>query len=103
MLKNRQEGLISLHGFFVTALLGAFYLVWAGLMQATGFISFASDTNIKVYLLGVVGGTLISSRTYRTMGGRLGYLNWVELLQITQRQLVRIALRSEERRVGKEW
>jgi len=35
---------------------------------------------------------LISSRTYRTMGGRLGYLNWMELLQITQRQLVRIAL-----------
>jgi len=92
MLKNRQEGLISLHGFCVSAILGAFYLLWAEAVQATKIIEFASDTNIQLYFLGVVGGSLISSRTYRTMGGRLGYLNWMELLQITQRQLVRIAM-----------
>ena len=92
MLKNRQEGLISLHGFCVSAILGAFYLLWAEVMQATRFIEFVNDTNIQLYFLGVVGGTLISARTYRTMGGRLGFLNWMELLQITQRQLVRIAL-----------
>lgn len=92
MLKNRQEGLISLHGFCVSAILGAFYLMWAELMQVAKLIEFASDTNIQLYFLGVIGGTLISSRTYRTMAGRLGYLNWIELLQITQRQLVRIAL-----------
>jgi exopolysaccharide biosynthesis polyprenyl glycosylphosphotransferase len=61
-------------------------------MQATKLVEFASETNIQLYFIGVVGGTLISARTYRTMGGRLGYLNWIELLQITQRQLVRIAL-----------
>jgi undecaprenyl-phosphate glucose phosphotransferase len=92
MLKNRQEGLISLHGSSVTVLLGAFYLLWAGVMQVTGLITFVDNTNLQLYFLGVIGGTLISSRSYRTMGGRLGYLNWIELFQITQRQLVRIAL-----------
>jgi len=61
-------------------------------MQVTQVLTFVSDTNLEIYLFGVIGGTLISSRTYRTMGGRLGYLNWMELIQITQRQLVRIAL-----------
>ena len=60
MLKNRQEGLISLHGFCVSALLGGFFLLWAYLLQATEVVTFASDTNLKVYLLGVIGGTLIS-------------------------------------------
>ncbi len=92
MLKNRQEGLISLHGFCVSALLGGFFLVWAYAMQVSRIVTFASDTNLDLYLFAVIGGTLISSRTYRTMGGRLGHLNWMELVQITQRQLVRIAL-----------
>lgn len=92
MLKNRQEGLISVHGFCVTAILGGFYLLWMSFIQATSVITFATDTNLQLYFLGVIGGTLISARSYRTMGGRLGYLNWMELLQITQRQLVRIAL-----------
>src|SRR3712207_6073892 len=92
MLKNRQEGLISLHGFCVSALLGGFFLAWAYAMQATEAVTFVSDTNLELYLFAVIGGTLISSRSYRTMGGRLGYLNWMELAQISQRQLVRIAL-----------
>ena len=92
MLKNRQEGLISVHGFCVTAILAGFYLLWMTFIQATSVITFATDTNFQLYFLGVIGGTLISARSYRTMGGRLGYLNWMELLQITQRQLVRIAL-----------
>lgn len=92
MLKNRQEGLISLHGFCVTALLGVFYLAWVSITQASGFVTFATDTNLKLYLLAVIVGTLLSSRSYRALGGRLGYLSWMELVQITQRQLVRIAL-----------
>lgn len=91
MLKNRQEGLISLHGFCVTALLGVFYLLWFLFVQATSVVTFASETNVKLYFLAVVGGALISTRVYRGTG-RLGYLNWIELLQLTQRQLVRIAL-----------
>ena len=92
MLKNRQEGLISLHGFCVTAILGAFYLAWLYAMRATGVIKFVSNANFELYFIGVIGGALISTRSYRTMGGRLGFLNWMELLQLTQRQLVRIAL-----------
>jgi undecaprenyl-phosphate glucose phosphotransferase len=92
MLKHRQEGLISLHGFIVTVLLGAVFVLWAALIEATGIVQFTSNTNIKLYLLGVIGGTLISARSYHTMAGRIGYLNWMELFQITQRQLVRIAL-----------
>lgn len=92
MLKNRQEGLISLHGFCVSSILGAFFLSWAEFIQATNLIQFVSDTNIQLYFLGVIVGSLISTRLYRTVGGRLGYLNWMELFQITQRQLVRIAL-----------
>jgi exopolysaccharide biosynthesis polyprenyl glycosylphosphotransferase len=92
MLKHRQEGLISLHGFIVTALLALLFVAWAAIIEVSGLIQFASETNIKLYFLGVIGGTLISARSYHTMGGRLGYLNWIELFQITQRQLVRIAL-----------
>ncbi len=92
MLKNRQEGLLSLHGFCVTAILGAFYLAWLYAMRATGVIKFVSNANFEIYFVGVIGGALISTRAYRTMGGRLGFLNWMELLQLTQRQLVRIAL-----------
>ena len=92
MLKHRQEGLISLHGFVVTVLLGGVFLLWAALIEATGLVQFTSNTNINLYFLGVIGGTLISTRSYQTMAGRIGYLNWMELFQITQRQLVRIAL-----------
>ncbi|MFT3782112.1 MAG: exopolysaccharide biosynthesis polyprenyl glycosylphosphotransferase [Nibricoccus sp.] len=92
MLKNRQEGLISVHGFCVSSIMGAVYLSWAEMVQATHLISFANDTNLQLYFLGAVGGALISTRLYRTVGGRLGYLNWMELVQITQRQLLRIAL-----------
>ncbi len=92
MLKHRQEGLISLHGFIVTVILSGVFLAWAALIEATGIVQFTSDTNIKLYFLGVIGGTLISARSYHTMAGRIGYLNWMELFQITQRQLVRIAL-----------
>ena len=67
MLKHRQEGLISLQGFIVTALLGGIFLLWAALIEATGLIQFASETNIKLYFLGVIGGTLISARSYHTI------------------------------------
>ncbi len=92
MLKHRQEGLISLHGFLVTVSLAAIFLVWATVIERTGLVQFASETNIKLYFLGVIGGALISTRNYQNVGGRLGYLNWMELFQVTQRQIVRIAL-----------
>jgi exopolysaccharide biosynthesis polyprenyl glycosylphosphotransferase len=92
MLKHRQEGLISIHGFVITGLIAALFLAWATFVEASGIILFTNETNIKLYFLGVIGGTLISTRSYHTLGGRLGYLNWIELAQITQRQLVRIAL-----------
>ncbi len=92
MLKNRQEGLLSLHGFCVTLTMGGLYYLWSLLVQISGLIQFPNDTKILLYCLGSAGGALISTRVYRTLQSRLGYLNWMELLALTQRQLVRIAL-----------
>ncbi len=92
MLKNRQEGLVSLQGFFVTLAAGVLYYAWSLLVQSTGLITFPEDTEVLLYCLGSSGGALLSTRVYRTLQSRLGYLNWMELAQLTQRQIVRIAL-----------
>ena len=92
MLKNRQEGLISLHGFCVTVVLAAFYFLWAGLVEWARWIEFSSEAKFHLYFVAVIAGSLISTRSYRRFEGRLGFLNWIELFQVSQRQLVRIAL-----------
>ncbi|OAM88320.1 sugar transferase [Termitidicoccus mucosus] len=92
MLKHRQEGLTTLHGLCVTLILGLLFMLWADVMRKTGFITFSANANLRLYLLAVVGGALLGSRHYRPAGKRLGYLSWMEILQITRRQLVRIAL-----------
>ncbi len=92
MLKHRQEGLTTLHGLCVTLILGLFFMLWADLVRKAGFITFSANANPRLYLLAVVGGALLGSRHYRSAGSRLGFLSWMEILQLTRHQLVRIAL-----------
>jgi len=92
MLRNRQEGLTTLHGIWVTLIVSLLFLLHTWLVQATGLIQLLPDTHLTLYFLCVVGGVLVTLRVYQAWGQRLGNLNWIECVQLSAQQLLRIAL-----------
>lgn len=92
MLKNRQEGLTTLHGIWVTIIVALFFLGYVRLIQTTGWIDLLPDTNFTLYFLCAIGGVLITFRVYQAWGQRLGTLSWIESFQLSAQQMLRIAL-----------
>ncbi len=91
MLKNRQEGLTTLHGIWVTILVSGFFLELIRLVKATGWIEFANPSNLNLYFLAVFSGTLISLRSYHHWAPKLARLTWLESVRITKDQMIRLA------------
>lgn len=92
MLRNRQEGLTTLHGIWVTFIVSLSFLIHIWLVQATGLIRLLPDTHLTLYFLCVIGGVLVTLRVYQAWGQRLGNLNWIECVQLSAQQILRIAL-----------
>lgn len=92
MLRNRQEGLTTLHGIWVTIIVSVFYLAYVRLISASGVIPLLEETNYNLYFLCVSGGMLISLRVYQAWGQRLGNLTFVETAQLTIQQMLRLSL-----------
>lgn len=92
MLKNRQEGLTTLHAIWVTIIVSSFFLAYSRAVQAHEWLPKLQQTDFKIYFLAVFGGTLISLRPYHRWAPKLPSLNWVQAVHLTKQQMVRLAL-----------
>lgn len=92
MLRNRQEGLITLHGIWVTIIVASFFLFYVWVLRTTGWIDLLPETDFTLYFACVLGGMLITVRVYQAWGQRLGNLNWIEAFQLSAQQMLRLAL-----------
>lgn len=90
MLKNRQAGLVALHGLILLTLVAATFLGLLLLVEGQGWIHFNVEVNWGLYLLGVIVAMGWVHRSLRGAGGRLGALTWREALRLTGQQVVRL-------------
>ncbi len=92
MLRNRQEGLTTLHGIWVTIIVSLFFLFFIRAIGETGLIELLDDTDYNLYFLCVSGGMLATLRVYQAWGQRLGNLTGVEAAQLAIQQILRLSL-----------
>jgi exopolysaccharide biosynthesis polyprenyl glycosylphosphotransferase len=90
MLKNRQDGLIGLHGTILLMLVATAFLGSLLLVEARGWIHFNLEVNWGLYLVGVLVAMAWIHYSLRGAGDRLGVLTWREALRLTTQQLVRL-------------
>lgn len=92
MLKNRQEGLTTLHGIWVPIIVSLLFFAYAKTVDAAGWIKLANQTDLNLYLLAVFGGSLVSLRAYHHWAPKLAHLTWIEAMRLTRQQMLRLAL-----------
>ena len=92
MLRNRLDGLVSLHSIWVTLLTTGAFHVLTIFTQMTGWVKLAPGFNFSLYLLATFIGTLVSSRVYGGWADRLPRLSWSDVIYLTVQQLARLAL-----------
>ena len=86
MLKNRQEGLTTLHAIWVTLLvLGIFIGCWE-LVKRTEIITLAEPISFKLYFFSVLAGLVISLRAYPKWAQVLATISWRETFDMTKHQ-----------------
>ncbi|MBC7365565.1 MAG: exopolysaccharide biosynthesis polyprenyl glycosylphosphotransferase [Undibacterium sp.] len=90
MLKNRQDGLIGLHGTVLLILVAAAFIGSLLLVETRGWIRFNLEVNWGLYLIGVFVAMAWIHYSLRGAGDRLGALNWREAIRLTAQQLVRL-------------
>ena len=92
MLKNRQEGLTTLHAIWVTIIISSLFLAYSRAVQAHEWLPRLQQTDLKIYFLAIIGGTLISLRSYQRWASKLASLNWSQAIALTKQQMVRLSL-----------
>jgi exopolysaccharide biosynthesis polyprenyl glycosylphosphotransferase len=92
MLRNRQDGLVSLHGIWVTILTTAGFYVFTLGTQATGWMRLAPGFNRNLYFLAAFIGMLVAARVYLGWVDKLARLSWADSLYVTLQQIARLAL-----------
>jgi len=92
MLRNRQEGLTTLHGIWVTIIVAVYFLCYVRVVSATGVIQLLEETNFNLYFICVMGAMLVTLRIYQSWGQKLGNLTGVETAQLTIQQMLRLSL-----------
>ena len=92
MLRNRQEGLVTLHGIWVTIIVSSFFLFYVWILKTTEWIPLLPDIDFQLYFICVFGGMLLTFRVYHNWGQKLGALNWIESFQISLQQILRLTL-----------
>lgn len=89
MLKDRQEGLRSLHGWALALTASTLFLTWTAILQWTGWVRLAEPVNTSVYLLGVFASSLWIIHSLKPYQARLGSMGWLEAARAARQQLVR--------------
>jgi len=90
MLKNRQDGLVGLHGTALILLVTAAFVGAGLLVESTGWIRFTADVNRPLYLLGLLGAMAWIQHNLRGAAGHLGALTVAETFHLTAQQLTRL-------------
>ncbi len=92
MLRNRQDGLVSLHGIWVTLLTTAAFFVFTWFTQVTGWMKLTPGFNQSLYLLAAFIGMLVGARVYLGWVDKLARLSWSDSVYVTFQQVARMAL-----------
>src|SRR5512133_806199 len=92
MLRNRLDGLVSLHGIWVSILTTAGFYVYALGTQALGWMKLAPGFNRNLYFLAVFIGMLLAARVYLGWADRLARLGWMDSIYVAAQQIARLAL-----------
>lgn len=90
MLKNRQDGLVGLHGTALILLVTAAFVGGGLLVDSTGWIRSTADVNRPLYLLGLLGAMGWIQHNLRGAASHLGALSIAETFQLTAQQLTRL-------------
>ncbi len=92
MLRNRLDGLVSLHGIWVTIMTTAGFYVYTMGTIASEWIRLAPGFNRNLYFLAVFIGMLLAARVYLGWVDRLARLGWLDSLYVTAQMVARLAL-----------
>ncbi len=90
MLKNRQEGILNLHGLWATAMtLFTFLLV----KQVFHLLDYRlNDQHMNLYMMGVVLASIVNVRLLRSYAEQFVDLGWYKTFRLTSQQTFRIML-----------
>jgi len=92
MIKNRQEGLITLHSIWVTLLVSASFVIWLKACQAFELFAISGGARYNLYLLAIFIGTVLSLRVYAANVQLLLQGSWLAAANVTKQQFFRIGL-----------
>lgn len=90
MLKNRQEGILNLHGLWQAACLLILFLITRYVFEFLGFR--LKDEHLNLYMAGVVIGSFANVRVLKTYAENFVDLGWYRTFRLTFQQLIRIML-----------
>jgi len=90
MLKNRQDGLVALHGTILLIMVAAAFLGSLLLVENRGWIQFNLEVNWGLYLVGVLVAMAWIHYSLHGAAERLGTLTIRQALRLTAQQLVRL-------------
>ena len=92
MLRNRLDGLVSLHGIWVSILATTGFYAYALGTQVSGWMKLAPGFNRNLYFLAVFIGMLLAARVYLGWADRLARLGWMDAIYVAAQQIARLAL-----------
>lgn len=90
MLKNRQEGILNLHGLWATAVLLFLFLL---VKEIFIFLDYRVKLeHLNLYMIGVVLGSIVNIRLLRSYADHFIDLGWYKTFRLTFQQVLRIML-----------
>ncbi|QYM80356.1 exopolysaccharide biosynthesis polyprenyl glycosylphosphotransferase [Horticoccus luteus] len=92
MFKDRQQGLVYLHGCTLAITAVVLFLTWGGFVNAVGWIEFSKHVNRDLYLLATVCAGLWVQQGLRGYSEKLGCLGWGDAIRLSRQQIGRIAI-----------
>jgi exopolysaccharide biosynthesis polyprenyl glycosylphosphotransferase len=92
MLKNRQQGLLLIHGFTLVVWTVLLFVGWAWLLEISGTITFSQPMNLPLYVASVFLAACWMQEAARTFVTQLGTMDWMAALRLSRQQLLRVAL-----------
>lgn len=92
MLKNRQQGLLLLHGILMVVSAVLLFVAWFGFLDTFRLIRFNRPVNLGLYTAAVFVAACWMQETARPYMMQLGSTDWLLALRLSRQQLLRIAV-----------
>lgn len=90
MLKNRQEGIINLHGLWEAAILLFLFIIFPTLFQLLGFQ--VTLNHMSLHLGAIILGSIVNLRLLRNYAEQFVEMGWYKTFRLSLQQLIRIML-----------